>query len=109
MLLPAVKLAGGVLNLMVGLTDRHVSTLLCCCCFLAEFIEHVVGGLKYNDVNVQLASVYVCIQLYSLTPSRQLSRHALHHPRLTQKLVHDLLHLLEHTNHSALISSLVGL
>ena len=82
------------------------STAATCCCS-AEFIEFVVGGLKYNDVNVQLASTYVCIQLYSPAPSGQSSR-TLHHPRLTQKLVCDLLHLLENTNHNALISSLVG-
>ena len=68
----------------------------------------MVGGLKYNDVNVQLASVYTCVQLYSQGPAGQSSQ-MVHHQRVTQKLVHDLLHVLEQTSHSGLISSLVGL
>lgn len=67
----------------------------------------MVGGLKYNDVNVQLASVYTCIQLYSRGPASQSSQ-MVQHPRATQKLVHDLLHLVMNTNHAALISGLVG-
>jgi len=87
---------------------QYKTSLLLLCCYSAEFIEYVVGGLIYSDINVQLASVYTCIQLYSLSPSGQLA-HMLHHPRLKQKLVHNLLYLLEHTNDSALIASLVGL
>ena len=79
----------------------------CCYCYVGEFIDYVVEGVTYSDVNVQLACVYTCIQLYSQRPPGQ-SSHMLDHPQVTQKLVHDLLQLLEHTNHAALISSLVG-
>jgi len=78
-----------------------------CNCCAAEFIDYVVGGLKYNDVSVQLASVYICIQLYSRGPAGHSSQ-MVQYPRVTQKLVHDVVHLLKHANHDALISSLVG-
>ena len=70
-------------------------------------MDYMVGGLKYNDISVQLASVYTCIQLYSRGPAGQ-SCQMVQCPRVTQKLVHNLLQLLEHTNHNALITSLVG-
>jgi len=79
----------------------------CCDYGAAEFVDYVVGGIKYNDVTVQLACVYTCIQLYSGQPAGQ-SSVMVRHPRLTQKLVHDVVHLLNHTNNNALISSLVG-
>lgn len=66
----------------------------------------MVGGLKYNEVRVQLASVYVCLQLYSTTGQ---AGHTIDHPQLMRKLVNNLLHVIENTDHSALISSLVGL
>jgi len=70
-------------------------------------VDYVVGALRYNDVNVQLCSVYACVQLYSRGPATQSSQ-MVHSTRVTQKLVHDLVHVLEQTNHTGLISSLVG-
>jgi len=87
------------------MSGEYVTSIPHCC--TAEFIDYMMGGLKYNDVNVQLASVYTCVQLYSRGPADHSSQ-LVHNHRVTQKLVHDLLHVLEQTNHAGLISSLVG-
>ena len=64
-------------------------------------MQRILDGVSSADRSVQLASSYVCVQLYLSAP-------ALVPRSLTRGLASDTLHALQRTNHTDLQLNLLG-